>query len=495
MKILHYRKIFDDLLKSQTDKDKVHHLCARIALSFLDRFYYNDEFAEDYILLLCEMATSENQVIAETASSALFGFVIESLCDDFEELQTEAYNRVMSIIIDFCRRLEQAQKINELLCRFGLDNVEKIYKRAEQLRHNSLAPRNFSEIEKFVVLSRVTIGADVAITSVIIQRLLSFSKNAQIILIGDERLMQIFGGHERIKISPITYQRRGNLIERVFSWINVLEIVEKEFFMSANKSCILVDSDSRLSQLGVLPLVRDEDYLFFRSRGDISGKKLSMAELVNLWADKVLGNAELAYPKLFLPSESAKKGNSFIEKIRGSGAKKIVFINFGVGGNPRKRLEGDFEYSLLKRLLSEKDVIIILDKGFGKEESERASSICSRLRKDNFNVLEIDLITEKFACDFRSGLIGISLDIGEAASLISYSDLYIGYDSACQHIAAASSVETITIFAGTNNTRFVRRWRAFGKAKTSLIHVDTLSRQSYFDVNDIIARVMEAYQG
>ncbi|HRR06920.1 MAG TPA: glycosyltransferase family 9 protein, partial [Victivallales bacterium] len=91
----------------------------------------------------------------------------------------------------------------------------------------------------------------------------------------------------------------------------------------------------------------------------------------------------------------------------------------------------------------------------------------------------------------KNSLYSISANIGEAAAMIAASDLYIGYDSACQHIAAALEIKTITIFAGTNNTRFVRRWRAFGKNKSYLIHVDTLTKSVHLDENDIIERILD----
>jgi hypothetical protein len=50
-------------------------------------------------------------------------------------------------------------------------------------------------------------------------------------------------------------------------------------------------------------------------------------------------------------------------------------------------------------------------------------------------------------------------------------------------------VPAFTVFAGSNNPRFVRRWRACGPAKAEVIHVDTLSHAQPFDDEDVIARV------
>ena len=51
------------------------------------------------------------------------------------------------------------------------------------------------------------------------------------------------------------------------------------------------------------------------------------------------------------------------------------------------------------------------------------------------------------------------------------SDLYIGYDSAGQHVAAACGVPLVSIFAGFPSDRFLARWRPWGKGKIEIITV------------------------
>jgi ADP-heptose:LPS heptosyltransferase len=82
--------------------------------------------------------------------------------------------------------------------------------------------------------------------------------------------------------------------------------------------------------------------------------------------------------------------------------------------------------------------------------------------------------------------------LGEIAGIIASSDEYIGYDSAGQHIAAALAIPCLTIFAGSNTMRFIRRWSAHGPNSCQIIHVDTLTNPSAIDVEDIITRI--AYQ-
>jgi ADP-heptose:LPS heptosyltransferase len=88
------------------------------------------------------------------------------------------------------------------------------------------------------------------------------------------------------------------------------------------------------------------------------------------------------------------------------------------------------------------------------------------------------------------GVIAVECGIGEMAALISVSDAFIGYDSACQHIAAALKVPTTTVFAGTNNMGFIRRWSARGDTRCSIVHVNTLEEPSQVDIDDVVLRIM-----
>jgi ADP-heptose:LPS heptosyltransferase len=81
--------------------------------------------------------------------------------------------------------------------------------------------------------------------------------------------------------------------------------------------------------------------------------------------------------------------------------------------------------------------------------------------------------------------------IGEMAAIISHSDEYLGYDSACQHIAAAAHTPTLTVFAGTNNKNFIRRWSACGDTDCRIVHVNTLTDPAHVDANEVISRIMQ----
>ncbi|HJO11571.1 MAG TPA: hypothetical protein QGI39_05985, partial [Gammaproteobacteria bacterium] len=67
---------------------------------------------------------------------------------------------------------------------------------------------------------------------------------------------------------------------------------------------------------------------------------------------------------------------------------------------------------------------------------------------------------------------------------------FIGYDSACQHIAAAQGIRSCTVFAGSNNVRFIRRWRASGPNVSEIVFIDTLSKDREINTTEVVARIL-----
>jgi ADP-heptose:LPS heptosyltransferase len=184
----------------------------------------------------------------------------------------------------------------------------------------------------------------------------------------------------------------------------------------------------------------------------------------------------------------------FCKMLRNQGAKRIIVANFGVGANPRKRVGRRLEEELLLTLLQEPKTIILLDKGFGDEESDYTNTVMNTVKGHGHPVVNASLGSGD-NLNFGRGLIGIQSGIGEIAALIEKSDEFIGYDSACQHIAAALGTPCITIFAGSNNMRFIRRWSAYGQKSSHIVHVNTLTDPSSIEINDIITRIMHIRSG
>lgn len=474
-----------------TDSRDLMHLSRRIALSFLDHYIQRDFYQPEYIDLLCEMAT----FFAETetnnvASAALFEIIVEGLCDDFEDFRLEAYVRVMSQVISYCRKLPPGEKLNRSLNKYGVTSFEKLFDRAIKLHTRKFSCHTDKPVERAIILSRVTIGADVAITSVIIQRLLQIWPDAEIVLVANPKLRGIFGGNPQIRIRELNYSRRGGLLQRFESWYQALDILTDEMPPDRKDRVLIIDPDSRISQLGLLPVTTDGNYLFFNSRGgSLASSHLSMAELANRWFDSVFGLSGFCYPRVWAPGLYRLRAKKMAAALRESGCKRIVSVNFGIGGNPRKRVDSEFETKLLLEILKVPGTVIILDKGFGDEELARSNRLLQIIESRGHETAEFDF-EHIDGGKTNHGIIAVQCGIGEMASLISISDQFVGYDSACQHISAALGIPTVTVFAGTNNMGFMRRWSACGNARCNIVHVNTLEHHLQVDIDDVVLRIM-----
>jgi ADP-heptose:LPS heptosyltransferase len=491
MKTSFYRDKWSALKKAGCNKNELQRLSRQIAYSFLDYYLKDCHYEKDYIDLLCEMTTfSQDSRLNNLGAHALFTIIVERLCDDFEELQTATYNKVMTQVISYCRDIPGGEELDRTLKDFNVYSSKDLFDRVTKIRGNGNVLSPQKSVGKILLLSRVTIGADVAITSVIIQRLRKIFPEAEIVLIGESKLAELYGGSSTIKMRKVSYSRKGGLLERLSSWHLVLEIIQQEIASCPLKKTILVDPDSRLSQLGVLPLFPLEYYFFFDSRSDTSfNRNMSMAELANCWLDKLIGERGFCYPKVWIPEAYLHCARRFCGRLRDNGAHRIIAVNFGVGGNPRKRVARRLEEKLLLTLLQEPDSLIILDKGFGDEELAYTNSLIDAVKEKGYLVRHTVFDSADIG-EINRGVIGVQSRIGEIAALIAQCDEYIGYDSACQHIAAALGTPCLTIFAGSNNTRFIRRWSAYGPNSSHIVHVDTLSDPASIDVDDIITRIM-----
>lgn len=492
MKPSDYQDKFTALKNGNVDTHALSLLSRQVANSFMDHYYQNGRYDEGYIDLMCRMATAfEDKDLSKAVSSAFFSVIIEELCDDYEDFQFEAYNRVMSQVISYCRKIPSGKKIDAYLNRFHLVSAEDLVRRASRIHCQEYrfdpAGKN---IRRIYLLSRITIGADVAIVSVMVQRLMKLFPEAEIVILGSLKLKEIFGGNSRIRIEEATYTRGGGLLERIESWCSAVDLLEQETADGKLDEVLLIDPDSRITQLGVLPIIEESKYLFFNSHKESSSKKACMAEHANIWMDQVFGRRDFAYPKLWLESGVQNTAKEITQSLRANGCQRITAVNFGVGGNPRKRMGVDFEKKIICELLSYPKSVVILDQGFGAEEVSSSLQIAEEVSRKGYPVLRSDL-RQSTVDHFAEGLLLVEGGIGQIAAVIGCSDEYFGYDSACQHIAAAMAVPTTTIFAGSNNPRFVRRWSACGKTSCRIVHVDTLGHPESVDVDEVLSRLLE----
>lgn len=448
-----------------------------------------DRLAEA-ITLLCELATLADEAVSASGLKALFSEVVEPLADSFEPEDGAIYDAAFAPVIQFCRRLPEGRPLDAQLTRFGLrtqrDFLERV-QRITQVKKFDLAQAG--PVKKALVLSRVTLGADVEITSIVWQKLRQVFPSAEIVLLADDKAHELFGGDPRLRLHRLPYRRGGGLIERLSGWLSVVEAVETECRGLHPEEFLIVDPDSRLTQLGLLPVVPDEThYYFFESRSYQRPGVSGLGQLTAQWVNEVFGEGEPLYPCVHLRREDQALAEALVKKIRQRGARPLVSLNFGVGENPNKRVPDPFESQLALSLLRT-GATIILDKGTGVEEAGRVEAITNTLRQHGQRVTEV---TEARGLDALSAL-NLQADvitwqggIGRFSALVAQSDLYIGYDSAGQHIAAALGIPTMVIFAGYPSLRFVERWRPAGRGAVKSVLAGTQPPASQTESDQII---------
>jgi ADP-heptose:LPS heptosyltransferase len=487
-----YKERWLKLRDSQAAAEELRSLARQIAFSFTGKYFQSGTYVAEYIDLLCEMATSGARAdLDNVASAALFEIIVEKLCDDFEELPMEVYSRVMCQVISRCRTVPAGKDLDHQLTDFGITSFDQLYQRAIETHTRRHGYDNSKPPRKIILLSRVTIGADVAILSVMIQHLRRLFPQAEIIIIGNQKLSGLFGGNPDVRIRELSYARRGGLFERFASWRATLEILRDEAAGGGEEDLLVIDPDSRISQLGVLPLTREDRYLFLNTRHHtLSSTGRCVAEWTNDWMRDVFGTDQFCYPTVWVSNTLMSEAGRRVDALRAAGARRVVAMNLGVGQNPRKRVGLEFEKRLLRALVIPPGTVVVLDSGFGTDEVERAALLAADIREQGLAAEETTFAAMDSAA-LPHGVITVACSIGQMAALIARSDEYIGYDSACQHIAAAARTPTVTVFAGSNNEGFVRRWSACGDTDCRVVHVKTPADSGHVAVDEIIARVMQ----
>lgn len=361
---------------------------------------------------LIERALDEEEPFeARAATRAFFTIVVETLADLFRPDLCDVYAQLFSHVI--ARALPE-YKAADLMTR---------YRGIRQLRRFP-----GGEVQRAYVLSRVTLGADVAVTSVAMNAIKQRFPEAQIAFVGPEKNAELFADDPQVVPVPVAYGRSSLLRDRLSAAVELQTLVDEP-------GTIVVDPDSRLTQLGLIPICDDARYYFFESRGFGGELPGTLPELTAEWAASVF-DIQDARPYL-APRQQPRIAE--------------VTVSLGVGENSSKRVDGEFERELLKALLKNGEPVL-LDRGAGGEEAERVDALAAALQ----------------------GTGDLRLHDGPYASFASHvvqSRLYVGYDSAGQHVADAAGVPLVSIFAGFACERMLERWRPKGRL-SHVIRVD-----------------------
>ncbi len=429
--------------------------------------------AFELVETLCRLATSSNPDEARAGADALFGDLIEALADGFEPRLCDAYVELFSRVIDFCRRRPTGAELDRRLRAFGLDDRRALLNRADRVRR----PKAFdlsraAGLRKILVLSRVTLGADIAVASVVLAKLKQLAPHAEIKLVGGPKSAAFFASDPRISALVLDYPRGGTLMERLGAWFAPADAVAAEIAACGEDEFLIVDPDSRMTQLGLLPLTRsDAGYLFLETRSfgaQADSARKSLSQLTAEGLESHFGpTSEPLYPYVSLPETDRDLGR----RVRGAVQGKTVAVNLGVGNNDAKRVDDVFERVLIALLVT-KGYRVLLDRGAGEDELKRMDRIEKFLCERGLSVTRIvsdPVLPDRIdAADVMTWQGSLSAFAGITAA----ADLYIGYDSAGGHLAAALGVPLISVFAGAPNARMRERWSPRGLARADVVAVE-----------------------
>ncbi len=416
----------------------------------------------DYELLtrLCRLAAGNDEQ-ADDAVCGIFCGIIEPLCDDFSRAGVEIGNEVLSRIIAFIRQTPQGRELDRLLTKRGFHCPADIIKRYRSIsRPRILSRERKRAVRKVIVLSRVTAGADIAITSVIVHRLRRSLPLAEIVLIGPRHLPSLFPELNNCRAIPFVYKNGGRLFEKMTSWPPLLKIVEMETRNDPEDAALLFDPDSRLTQLGLLPLLDDRSTCYFPSRSWQPGPGESgcLSSLTSQWLNRLLDEKEEIPPYLVLHNEGHGY-NTFCQGLKARGCRFIMVMNLGVGNNPCKKIARQFENQLVMKLIREPGTILILDRGHGSKESRQTDAILALARKNGIKTGSLTAEDIPAATpSFTHGILSFDGSIDALGKMICAADCFVGYDSCGQHLAAATGTPAVIIFAGAPSSRFIERW-------------------------------------
>lgn len=407
----------------------------RLAHALLDDCLAGREPDADRVAQLTALALDGDEAVALIASRSLFGTLVEGLADRFEPALCDAYANLFPKVI--------ARALPDL----GSEALTARYRDIRRVRPPAFEPTDV------YVLSRVTLGADIAVTSILMDGARRRFPQARLWFAGPRKAWELFEGSSW-SFLEVPYGRTAMLRDRLGAFEPLRKALDRP-------GVLVLDPDSRLTQLGILPVCAPEAHHLFESRGFGAESDATLSALAREWLRQTLG-VESAEPWFHPKLSHALPGH------------KVAAVSFGIGENPAKRVDDPFEEWTLRYLL-ESGWQVLLDTGVpGGEEDRRVRAAVARLGAEG---QRIALHQGSFA---------------SFAAFIAGAGLYVGYDSAGQHVAAALDVPLVSVFGGFSCERMLQRWQPDGLGPKRVIavrgqSVDELIRQAREAVDAVTA--------
>jgi ADP-heptose:LPS heptosyltransferase len=240
---------------------------------------------------------------------------------------------------------------------------------------------------------------------------------ARIVFVTNRKSAELFENDRSIEFLEAAYPRAGSMRDRI-------AFAEQLRASLATPHRIVIDPDSRMTQLGLIPVCEPQRCFHFPSRTAGGDSSANLSDLVSSWLNCTFGTTGAAW---IAPRPAAIQTKS-----------PVAAVSLGVGENESKRLGLDFEAALIARIAA-RFSIVYLDRGMGGAEAQRVTEAAKR----SGAIHRIHFSEGSFAA---------------FASIIAQSHFYAGYDSAGQHAAAAAGTPLVSIFAGAPSHRFQARW-------------------------------------
>lgn len=414
------------------------------------------EFAS-YSRALGQEAFSRSKQRAELATKAIFAEIVEPWADSFLPDACTQYIHFMSEVL-----YAPGSTVSEELEELGYPTPESLRSRYRRLLEKSAPGLTFDdeereEVKRVIFLSRVTLGADIAVVGTVLGCARWAFPNADLVLLGPRKNIRLVaGGHWSVKRVELAYNRGGSLKQRLSAWRRVRAKLQQLTEDLPPKRWLVVDPDSRLSQLGLLPVTSDDYYCFWESRSEDPNDPTPIGIYAGVWSKFLWGMwewKENSYPWVSLDWRDGRKIEMIMNRRR-----PLAAVSFGYGGRESKRLGDRFEDEVLETLRA-KGYRIVIDCGAGEEEEDLVKRRITAFKGSARPLADSNWPPRNKLADlmyFKGTLLGFG-------SFANGADVFVGYDSAAAHMAAALNVPVIDIFVGARSDLMRQRWTPTGE--------------------------------
>lgn len=416
---------------------------------------------------LADAADSDDETRRGAGLAALFGGLVEPLNDGFTPAGRWLYHRLFGRM---CWRVcSRVPALAQRLAAFGIADEAALL--AHHARVRAGTDPLPAQVAKVVIPSRVTLGADVLLTTVLLQRLRARFPQAELVVLGDGKLGGLIGGFANVRVRPLAYARRGPLRERLASWLLLADAI------AAEAPDLVVAPDSRLDQLGLLPVTAPGLYRLWENVRPEGAQAQSLADQLDGWCAALLGGAPCT-PRLAFDAERASLATRFRAAF---GQAPICAVKLDHGGNPAKALPREGELHLLRGLRA-KGWRVLLDRGFGETELANSDALVDAL---GWRATDLDdsgqglgrgvaaLAPDELAA---AEIIRFHGSIGGWAAALSACSHAVAYDSVGHHLAAALGVPVSIAFTGWSDPGFPVAWQPRGPGSVHLVAIPTAGK-------------------